>query len=290
MLEHRNTPARDPERVVLLGAGGFIGKALNRRLVEARIPALPLTSSDLDLCAEDAPARLKETLRSGDSLVVLSALTPDRGRGIDTFMKNLKMIENLCAALGDSPCAHVVYFSSDAVYPLGTGLIDEESAAAPTDLYGVMHRSRELMLLQSLGQLCILRPSLIYGADDTHNSYGPNRFRRQAHAEGKIVIGGEGEETRDHVYIDDVARLTHLVLTQQSTGILNLATGNATDFGSVARHVAALFDGEVEVCPTPRKFPITHRSFDTTALLKAFPGFTFTSLEKGLQLAHEGMN
>ena len=27
-------------------------------------------------------------------------------------------------------------------------------------------------------KLCILRPSLLYGFDDTHNGYGPNKFYR----------------------------------------------------------------------------------------------------------------
>ncbi|MDJ0838693.1 MAG: NAD(P)-dependent oxidoreductase [Acidobacteriota bacterium] len=289
MLTHQNKEPRNPDRVVMLGGNGFFGKALTKLLKESSMETLPLSSADLDLTADDAVDKLKSTLREDDSLVIFSALTPDRGRGIDTFMANLKMIENLCAYLAEQKPAHVIYFSSDAVYPLGSGPVNETSAAAPADLYGAMHRSRELMLQQTLGdQLCILRPTLVYGADDSHNSYGPNRFRRQAAKEGKIVIGGEGEETRDHIYIDDIAEITKLVLENRSTGMLNVAGGSSTDFGTVARLVAAQFDGNVEVCPTPRKMPATHRSFDITALHRAFPGYVFTPLETGLKKAHEG--
>lgn len=287
MLEHQTKTS--PERVVLLGGAGFIGKAIAKNLQAASIKSHALSTADLDLTADTAQAGLKENLKPGDSLVILAALTPDRGRGFDTLIKNLTIIENIRAVLAQQPCKHVVYVSSDAVYPLGTGLVNEASPAAPTDLYGVMHLSRELMLRETLGNnLCILRPTLVYGAADTHNSYGPNRFRRQASAEHKIVIGGEGEETRDHIYIDDVARIIQLVLECQSTGILNVATGSSTDFGTVAHKVAALFDEPVEVMPTPRKMPASHRSFDTTALLQAFPGFIFTTLETGLKSAHEG--
>jgi nucleoside-diphosphate-sugar epimerase len=41
---------------------------------------------------------------------------------------------------------------------------------------------------------------------DPHNGYGPNRFRRLAAAGQEIVLFGGGEERRDHVLVDDVAR------------------------------------------------------------------------------------
>ena len=47
--------------------------------------------------------------------------------------------------------------------------------------------------------LAILRPTLIYGAGDPHNGYGPNRFRRLAATGKPIILFGEGEERRDHV-------------------------------------------------------------------------------------------
>jgi nucleoside-diphosphate-sugar epimerase len=285
MLEHTNPTPRNPGRVVLLGGNGFFGKALAGLLRAAAIETLAPASADLDLCGDQARAGLTGLLRPGDSLVILSALTPDRGRGIPTFMANLRMMENLCAALAQMEPAHVVYFSSDAVYPFGAGLISEASPAAPADLYGAMHRSREFMLAQAPApNLCILRPTMVYGSGDTHNSYGPNRFRRQAGREGKIVLGGGGEETRDHLYIGDLAELTFRVLTHRSRGLLNLVTGRSLDFLTVARLVAAQFP--VEVQTTPRTGPVTHRAFDNTALLKAFPGYVFTPLEQGVALAH----
>lgn len=285
MLTHRHEP-RNPARVFLLGASGFIGRALVALLEREQIPFIAPRSNELNLTGPEAQSQLRQLLRPEDSLVVLSALTPDRGRGIDTFSANLRMVEQLCAVLAEIKPAHVIYFSSDAVYPFGAGPVSEASLAAPTDLYGAMHRSRELMLAQTLGNaLCILRPSLVYGAGDSHNSYGPNRFRRQAAKDGKIPLGGEGEETRDHVFVDDVAALSLRVLRQGSTGLLNIATGRSIDFGSLARMVAARFKNDVNICPSPRTAPATHRHFDTTALLQAFPDFAFTPLERGLDAA-----
>jgi hypothetical protein len=49
----------------------------------------------------------------------------------------------------------------------------------------------------------------------------------------------------------------------------------------VARKIAAAI-GNVTVEPTPRANPITHRQFDTTALVRAFPHFRATPLDEGL--------
>jgi hypothetical protein len=57
------------------------------------------------------------------------------------------------------------------------------------------------------GSIAVVRPTLVYGLDDPHNGYGPNRFRRLAAAGEGIVLFGEGEERRDHVAVEDLAEL-----------------------------------------------------------------------------------
>jgi nucleoside-diphosphate-sugar epimerase len=130
--------------------------------------------------------------------------------------------------------------------------------------------------------LAILRPSLIYGARDPHNGYGPNRFRRLARKGETITLFGEGEEQRDHVYIDDVAELVRLAVGHASRGVLNVATGVSTSFRAVAEKVVAHEGRAVEIRGTPRQNPITHRHFDVTGCLKAFPQFRYTPLDEGL--------
>ena len=107
--------------------------------------------------------------------------------------------------------------------------------------------------------------------------------------DGKITLFGQGEETRDHIPVDDVAALSVLVLRHCSTGTLNVATGRSISYAEVARKVAALFDKPIEIAGTARQTPITHRHFDVTALRKAFPTFVFTPLEDGLAKAHREM-
>lgn len=279
-----------PQRVVVIGSRGVIGKEIVDHLNQCGASVLAVSSSDIDLLDAGAPAQLSKVLQAGDAIVMCSALTPDKGRDIGTLMKNLSMAQNVCLAIADVPLAQVVYLSSDAVYPFIDGPVDEGTAAAPGDLYGVMHRTREVMFADTVKQcpLAILRSTLVLAATDTHNSYGPNRFRRQARTDGKITLGGAGEETRDFIHVSDVARLVAEVVRHGSAGVLNLATGESYSFMDVARAVIACFDPAPEIATTERRAPITHRHFDVTAVRRAFPGFVFTPFEEAVREAHAG--
>jgi nucleoside-diphosphate-sugar epimerase len=290
MLRHRRSVPENPARVVVLGARGFIGCALLAALERGGIPALAPSRGELDLAADGAGDRLAAMLCETDALVLLAAVTPDKGRGLGPFLQNIRLAANVCAALERVTPAHVVYFSSDGVYPLGDGIVTEQCCAQPADLYGMMHLAREMMVKTSTkAPVAVLRPTLVYGAQDTHNSYGPNRLRRAAHRDGRIALFGEGEELRDHIAVEDVAALTLLVLRHASAGTLNLATGHSVSYADLAKRVAALFDAPVDIVATPRQNPITHRRFDIGALRRAFPAFAFTSLDDGLARAHREM-
>jgi nucleoside-diphosphate-sugar epimerase len=283
-LHHAEEPA--PGRVVVLGAGGFVGHATVFRLRERGISAIALTSRDIDLTAELAADALKSTLRDGDAVVFVSALTPDRGKDIRTLMRNLSIGEHVCRALSAVRASHVVYISSDAVYDERRELISEATPCDPQSFHGLMHLVRERMLRDQLASmdvpLAILRPSLLYGAEDTHNGYGPNRFFRTALTEGRISLFGAGEERRDHVAVDDVARLIEICVRHRAEGVLNVATGEAHSFGEVADAVRQRCSRAVTIESRPRASAVTHRHFDPTATWRAFPTFKYTPLGMGL--------
>lgn len=287
MLVHHQVLSSPPKRVILLGASGFLAGALKRHLEGAGIAVRAIGRQEVDLSAVGAGERLVGHLKDDDALVFLSAVTPDKGRGIDHFLANVRMGEAVCAAIDAVTLSHVVYISSDAVYPFGGGATKETSCAEPTDLYGAAHLTRELMLKgMAKCPVAVLRPTLIYGAGDTHNSYGANRFRRMARKDGKIKLFGSGEETRDHMFIDDIVALIDLVLKHRSSGTLNLVSGRSVSFAELARIVAARFGSTIEIESLPRQSSITHRQFDAACLHKAFPEFSLTSLEDGIAAAH----
>ena len=284
MLEHLNTAPAKPGRVVIIGAGGFVGGAIRRRLEEEGVATLALTRRELDLLQPGAARKLAALLRPTDSVVMVSAIAPAKTTPL--LVQNLTMAEAVCGALAGAGVAHLVYISSDAVYADDQNPVTEQSYCAPSTLHGMMHAARELMLKNAIAApIAMLRPTLIYGAADPHNGYGPNRFRRQAAKGEPIAIFGDGDEQRDHVLVEDVAALAALILARRSRGTLNAATGVATSFHDIAHMMAKQFDNRIAVQSVPRPGPrphLAHRFFDITNCLKAFPGFRYTALAEGL--------
>jgi nucleoside-diphosphate-sugar epimerase len=277
--------------VVILGAGGFIGGAVARTLSAGGAAVLPIGRPAFDLLKPEAAKGLAAVLRPDDVLVFASAKAPVKNVGM--LRENIVMAEAVCAALKAKLVAHVVYISSDAVYKDSPGPLSESSCAEPSSLHGAMHLAREVALHAEYGgPLAIVRPTLVYGLEDPHNGYGPNRFRRLA-AQGKdIVLFGEGEERRDHVDVEDVAALISLVIKQRSTGVVNAVSGDVVSFRELAQFAASEFTPRAAVKGSPRNGPMPHngyRPFQPSAALQAFPGFRFKSWREGLSAVHRRM-
>ena len=290
MLTHLNPSNANPERVIVAGSRGFIGAALLARLAAEKIPAVGVSSADIDLATAGSDDALAAILRPTDAVVMLSCRTPDKGRDLAATFQNLAMGFHFTNAVVKTGCRHVVYFSSDAVYADDTARVTDDTKAEPGTPYGAAHLAREVMLKSAIAdRLAIIRPTLVYGLSDTHNSYGPNRFRRMADKDGKISLFGFGEERRDHIIIDDLVELTLRVLRRRSIGLLLGVTGQSYSFGDVARIVAQQYDPPVKIVNLPRANPsplIWHRNFDITATLLAFPDFRFVKLADGVAALH----
>jgi UDP-glucose 4-epimerase len=285
MLKHLFDQATKPKRVVILGSAGFVGNACNQRLKTLDVPVLELPRTELDLTDSKSGDLLADLLRPKDSLLFVSAKAPVKTESM--LIENLRMAEAVCHALRKATVQHLVYISSDAVYADSDSPLSENFCAQPGSLHGIMHLAREVMLANAWqGPLCILRPTLIYGEGDPHNGYGPNRFIRLAQKGEEIVLFGEGEERRDHVWIGDVADLTCRVLVHQSTGVLNIATGNVVSFREIADQVIQLIPNSSQIKVSPRTGPMPHngyRAFDPAVTHQAFRDFTYTNLKDGLR-------
>ena len=284
MLKHLLEKPSKPKRVVVLGAAGFVAAACCSQIESLGVTILALPRTELDLNAPNAGELLANILKPDDSLLFVAAKAPVKTELM--LIENVQMASAVCEALKESPVRHLVYISSDAIYADSDAPLNEDSCAQPRSLHGIMHLTREVMLSNAYqGPLCLLRPTLIYGSGDPHNGYGPNRFIRQAKNGEVIPLFGEGEERRDHVWIEDVAELTCRVLYHQSTGTLNIATGNVVSFREIAEHAKHLFSSKSKVILSKRSGPMPHngyRAFDPAVTSTAFPDFNYMPLSEGL--------
>lgn len=283
MIEHLNTLPKFSERVLILGGSGFIGQNIIEKLSYKTENIVSLGSKNLDLTAPESVNKLKKIFNKSDTVIFLSAITPDKGKNIATFTKNILMMKHFIDAIKTSPVAHIIYLSSDAVYGLDQSYISEETPVAPESLYGVMHLSREIMLSQ-VNEIphAILRVTMVYGKGDTHFAYGPNRFYNSAIKNKTIEIFGNGEEYRDYIHIDDLVSIIEKIICLKSVGLINIASGVSNTFNDIANRIINSVSHSIELVKNKRINKIKHKHFNITKLIKAFPSISIRSMEVGI--------
>jgi nucleoside-diphosphate-sugar epimerase len=271
-----------PERVVILGAGGFISNALEELLIKSKIQYLVYKRNDLDLAKNDSVSVLVNNLKTTDVVIFIAAKAPVKDE--DMLILNLNIGKTICEALKKVKVKHLIYVSSDAVYADSPTPLTEASLTSPESLHGMMHLTREIMLKNVYdGPLCIIRPTLIYGPKDPHNGYGPNKFIRLAKSNIDVEIFGNGEEKRDHVFIDDLASIILMIILNQAIGVLNVATGKLLSFLNIVETTIDQLESKSKIIRIPRKSEMPHngyRAFDISNFKKVFPEFEYRNFEQ----------
>ncbi|OUX36474.1 MAG: hypothetical protein CBE33_05640 [Candidatus Pelagibacter sp. TMED273] len=270
--------------ILLFGGSGFLGNNFSNLLKKQNNNHSIISSKDINLIDTESKSKLTDLNNCENCILIFfSALTPDKGKNIDTYNNNIKMAENFLSVFNDEfkNNNHIIYISSDAVYPLTIENIEFDTYPSPTDLYSSMHLTREIMFKNVFKRnLTILRPTLIYGYGDTHNSYGPNRFFRQMLDKNEINIFGEGSDVRDHLYINDLCRIIYEIIKNKIYGTLNLATGNSISYSDLALIYKNMFK-EIKINKIPVNNQKTVRYFNVKSFLDSI-NYSVNSLEDNL--------
>jgi UDP-glucose 4-epimerase len=279
--------ASAPGDVVVLGNTGFIGRAVQAHFADRGVPARGFSSAALDLRQPSALARLDGCVDRDTCLIVTAVTAPGSGMTPAALADNVLMVANLATYLETHPTRMCVYLSSDAVYPMIQDPVTEATPTDVTSFYALAKYAGERVLEHATRKagtaLLVLRPTAVYGPGDTHDAYGPNRFARSCARGQAIQLFGQGEETRDHLYIDDLVRVIAGLSARGEGGLFNVATGRSHSFMAVAETLRGLAPDACEIVTTPRRTAVTHRRFDVSRLLAALPGLQFTPLEVGLE-------
>lgn len=135
----------------------------------------------------------------------------------------------------------------------------EESKAQPKDNYGANKLSVEYHL-----DLYNQNYQLPYIALRYPNVYGPRQnskgeagviaiFTAAMLADEPTRITGDGEQTRDFAYVEDIARANLLALTSDKVGIFNVGTGVPTTINTIHDYLTEIthYDQTVSYVPRP---------------------------------------
>ncbi|MBB3104167.1 NAD-dependent epimerase/dehydratase family protein [Azomonas macrocytogenes] len=297
--------------VLITGGAGFIGSnlvdALLARGVAVRVLDNLSTGKQgnlprnprLELIVGDVadPGCVRKAVRGCRAVVHLAAVASVQASVNDpvgTHKSNLIGTLNLCEAMREAGVHRVVYASSAAVYGNnGEGeSIGEDTPKAPLTPYAADKLASEHYLdfyrRQHGLEPVIFRFFNVYGPrQDPSSPYSGviSIFTERARQGLPITVFGDGEQTRDFIYIGDLVDVLvrALMAGQVESGAMNVGLNRATTLNQLLVIIQDLLGGlpSVEYQPA-RSGDIRHSRADNSRLLARYPLSEPTGMREGL--------
>jgi UDP-glucose 4-epimerase len=295
---------------LITGAAGFLGSALAEHLAreghqvrgiddlstgdpKALSPDVHFTRGDVN----DRP-KLWTLLQEVDCVYHLAArvsvqesvLYPREYNAV-----NVGGTVSLMEAMRDVGVRRVIFASSGAVYgDQGEQPLNESAIPDPHSPYAVSKVSAE-HYVRTIGKL--------WGMDTVclriFNAYGPGQhlpashppvvphFLRQALRGGTLVVHGDGEQTRDYVYADDVVSAMVAAATAPNINglVINVGSGTETSIRELVKRVGEATGSEVDsLFNTNTSGGVSRMRADLSLAAKKLNFKSSIKLDEGLRL------
>jgi UDP-glucose 4-epimerase len=203
----------------------------------------------------------------------------------------------LMEAMRDVGVRRVVFISSGAVYGEQSAQpLEETTTPNPRSPYAVSKLSAEYYV-RTIG--------LLWGIETValrvFNAYGPGQhlltvhapvipyFIRQSCFNGTVVVHGDGSQTRDYVYLDDVVNAMVATATAPDVNqkIINVGSGSEMSTRDLVNLVLEVTGGKPEIVYNPRNDGGVRRMRADLTLAEQLLGYQPSiDLRTGLQLTH----
>lgn len=300
-------------RILVTGGAGFIGSTLVRWLIgrghQVRVldnlstgrrenlaplgPALELVRGDI----RDRPL-LAQAIEGAEVVFHLAAMisvSQSVEQPLEALDINVAGTVGLLEAARHAGVRRVVQASTCAVYGDSASLpIGEGERPMPMSPYAATKLSAE-----QFGQLYTSLYGLEVVALRFFNVYGPGQDPMSPYAaaiprflsmlsEGRpITIFGDGEQSRDFVYVEDIVRALWAASEAPGVGgeVFNVGSGRATSVRRLAESLGSIMGREVELQFVPaRPGEVRHSCSDISRLHERTGYLPLTDLSQGLRL------
>jgi len=249
------------DAVLIAGASGFIGAALQTHLIERGLPVVSVGAGSSHLDNRTRCAALYRDFVDTLGNLTVGVVYHLVGSGIPKyplrdrhrqFWANYRTTSVIAEALRDTKFkGRIVFASSGSVYgdtrrrPVG-----EDHPLNPCTNYGRSKANAEALLIARLAgqcELCIARLFHVFGPGQ-RKLVVYDIGRRILRNEGPLRVDGTGCELRDFVFVTDAVKALvfaglHLPCSSMPQ-ILNVSSGNGTTVADLARLLLGLANRE----------------------------------------------
>lgn len=282
------------KKIIILGSSGFIGGWLFKRFSSIRdYYVVGFSSKECNLLSQDSIKNALSSIKPDDIIIMASSITRLRENSFKTMLKNIQMAENIAQFIDKHPVAQFIFLSTVDVYGIlkDDVIINESLLTNPNDYYAVSKLVSEFILKKQCAKkkipLTTLRLSGVYGPGDDGKST-INILIRSVFDTGRICIFGDGKDTRDFVYVDDVYKIINGAIRCRLNLTLNVATGDSESIVDIVSIIKSLLPERFSVEFRPQdnksKKRIRNMIYDISLLKSKFPDFKFKNLKEGISL------
>ncbi|PQZ92749.1 MULTISPECIES: NAD-dependent epimerase/dehydratase family protein [Pseudomonas] len=299
-------------RILVTGGAGFIGSHLVDALLgkgykirvldnlsTGKVANLPVGNPDLELVIGDVAdsAVVEQAMRDCSAVVHLAAVASVQASVDDpvaTHQANFVGTLNVCQAMLKAGVVRVVFASSAATYGNngeGTAIV-EDTPKFPLTPYASDKLASEYYLdfyRREHGlEPVIFRFFNIFGPrQDPSSPYSGviSIFTERAQAKKPITVFGDGGQTRDFVYVQDLVSILVQAVeaSKPAPGAINVGLSRSTSLNDLIAELGEATGTPLNVTyQAPRQGDIRHSRADNTRLLERFELTEPTSIGQGL--------
>jgi UDP-glucose 4-epimerase len=242
-----------------------------------------LEGLDVDLVAADIldRAAVDSAVAGHHAVVHLAAQTGVPGSVKDPYKDcetNVIGTLNVLVAARDHSVSRFVFASSNA--PLGRQQppATEDMAPLPISPYGASKLAGEAYCLAFHGSWGLgtvaLRFGNVYGPYSTHKNSVVAKFFKDIRERGALTIDGDGSQTRDFIFVDDLCRAILLAVRGEVAGeIFQISSGRETSIARVATMVAEVAQQDVTTAWGPERVGDMARNYARVSKARTLLGW-----------------
>lgn len=226
-------------RVLVTGAGGFLGAAVCRAVD-------PIPAPRVDLADRAQVDALIRELEGVDAVVHCAAATPFNGGDLAVNEPITRNVARLCDALG---VGRLLFASGWVVYAVDRVPVREDDRLAPVTPYGASKLASERFFAAHLEGTALVNVRLasVYGPGQLSPGLIPNLVSAALET-GRLRLAA-ARTRRDYVHVDDAAEALRRLLAAPVDGRLdvNVGGGRSASVLEVARGVADALGGDLPI-------------------------------------------
>jgi UDP-glucose 4-epimerase len=287
--------------IVVFGAAGFVGRNVVEKLIREgeRVVASDIaedpfkgkvTYQKADVLDRE---RIFDVVKGSDVVVDLAAspLVSSLEDAVGNMKVNIEGTLNILDAARKWKVSKVIYSSASSVVGnVKYNPVDEEHPCYPKTAYAVAKKACEDYIRvynETFGlNYLIFRFFNIYGPWQSTKSGAliPNFYQRLRQNQ-EFQVFGDGSNTRDFTYVEDVAEFYHVAIRQDVKNlVVNMGTGRGTSIIELIKLASKTLAVEPRIAYKPsRPGEIGNFEADTRRLVRLFGKKPSTSLEEGLK-------